>query len=452
MKAKGSILLSIVLLGQVIAGVALATTSTYYLNQDNITPRTAISGVQVGGLKPDAAKEKLHEQFPQPTADSFLVFNDGEGDQWKVQFKNIKLAYDYETVINNTYQLGKEISPLRINQFYSLITSSKNFPLTVHFDKQALRETLQEISTEYNRQPKNAQVAYSEGQVVLLPETMGRKLDIEKTIAELQGLNPGEFSIKLVAEEKEPERTSEDLKDINELLAIFVTEIDITKKDGRVHNIELASDKINNVIIKPGELFSLNKTLGPRTKENGYVKAPVIINNQLVDDYGGGVCQVATTLYNVVLNAKMPVEERYPHTKLVDYAPPGQDATIAGNIKDFKFKNDGKHPIMIASKVNNGKLLISILGNEEDTQSIEYKTETDREVIEPKVIYKTNSDLKPGEMKVLEPGREGYYIKTYEVTVVNGKETERKLISNRQVEPKDTVILLSPSNKRNGVK
>lgn len=452
MKAKGSLILAVLLLGQIVAGVTMATASSFYLHQDRILPGTTINGVEVGKLTPGEALKKLKEKFPQPTPDSVLVLTDDEEGRWEISCRDIDLEYDYETAVQKAYQRGKNISPIKeIDKYYQLIKSKKDINLHLKFNESALVEVLKSIENNYNIEPKNAQVAYTGDKVVLLPETLGRKLDIDATVRYFKEVPAGRFSFQLVGKKIKPEMTSTDIKDINARLSLYVTSIDTGKKDGRVHNIKLASSKINNTVLQPGEIFSLNEAIGPRSRENGYKKAPVIVDDRLVDDYGGGVCQVATTLYNAVLKARLPVVERHRHTRPVSYAPMGRDAAIAGDIKDFKFKNDGEHAILISAKVYNDKLIISLLGNIDDAKSIKFKTETVREVIEPKIIYKFDTSLKPGEMKILRPGSEGYHIKTYEVTLVNGIEHERKLLSERHVKPQDTVILLSPYGPHKGI-
>lgn len=128
----------------------------------------------------------------------------------------------------------------------------------------------------------------------------------------------------------------------------------------RSHNIQLAAEAINNVVLFPGETFSFNKVVGKRTKEKGYLKAPVIVKGELSEDIGGGICQVSSTLYNAVLFDGINIVERYSHSRNVPYVPPGKDATVSWWGPDFIFKNELSHPILIRSNAKDGRLVVRI--------------------------------------------------------------------------------------------
>ncbi|RYG71524.1 hypothetical protein EU245_13880 [Lentibacillus lipolyticus] len=137
-----------------------------------------------------------------------------------------------------------------------------------------------------------------------------------------------------------------------------------TDNEERTRNIELASKAINNHVVFPGESFSFNETVGKRTKEKGYQRAPVIIEGELAEDIGGGICQVSSTLYNAVDIDGVEIVERYSHSRSVPYVPPGRDATVSWHGPDFVFKNTNKQPILIRSQAKNGTMAIQILSSE----------------------------------------------------------------------------------------
>lgn len=121
--------------------------------------------------------------------------------------------------------------------------------------------------------------------------------------------------------------------------------------DAREHNIKQALSKIHNEKIKPQQVFSFNEIVGnSNLPEDGWQQAGVIQNGQLVDDYGGGICQVSSTLYNAAAEAGMTMVERHNHSKSVGYVPAGQDATVAYGYKDFKFTNLYDFPVKIKAK------------------------------------------------------------------------------------------------------
>ncbi|SES01035.1 Vancomycin resistance protein YoaR, contains peptidoglycan-binding and VanW domains [Gracilibacillus ureilyticus] len=146
-----------------------------------------------------------------------------------------------------------------------------------------------------------------------------------------------------------------------------------SNNEERSHNIFLASEAINNHVVFPGKTFSFNEVVGKRTEEKGYLPAPEIVEGELTEGIGGGICQVSSTLYNAVDRAGVEMVERYSHSKKVPYVPPGRDATVSWYGPDFTFKNNLNQPLLIRSKVKEGKVMIEIYSSDQ----VEY---TPREV------------------------------------------------------------------------
>src|SRR5699024_3246552 len=121
----------------------------------------------------------------------------------------------------------------------------------------------------------------------------------------------------------------------------------------RSHNINLATEAINNHVVFPGESFSFNEVVGERTVESGYKRAPVIVKGEIAEDIGGGICQVSSTLFNAVNLRGIQIVERYSHSREVPYVPPGKDATVSWWGPDFVFKNNYKEPILIRAIAQN---------------------------------------------------------------------------------------------------
>ncbi|WP_226674058.1 VanW family protein [Rossellomorea aquimaris] len=139
----------------------------------------------------------------------------------------------------------------------------------------------------------------------------------------------------------------------------YVTYFNIHNEE-RTENITLATEKINNTVVFPGEVFSFNGVVGKRTKEKGYKKAPVIVKGELSEDIGGGICQVSSTLYNAVDQAGVAILERYHHSKRVPYVPKGRDATVSWYGPDFTFKNAYNQPLLIRAKIIGGQVIITV--------------------------------------------------------------------------------------------
>lgn len=133
------------------------------------------------------------------------------------------------------------------------------------------------------------------------------------------------------------------------------------KAVSRNENIRLAADNLNETIILPGEIFSYNETVGPTTKEKGYRLARIFIRGNERKGYGGGVCQVSTTLYNAALEAEMDIVERHPHSKEVKYVEKGKDAAVSYGGIDLKFANPYDVPVKINTDIVDDEIMVKIV-------------------------------------------------------------------------------------------
>ncbi|MBE5812585.1 MAG: factor for cell wall maintenance or synthesis YoaR [Clostridiales bacterium] len=134
------------------------------------------------------------------------------------------------------------------------------------------------------------------------------------------------------------------------------------KAEGRVHNIKLAISKLDGTKVEPGETFSFNETIGPREEKDGYKEAIIFDGHgNKTKGFGGGVCQVTSTLYNAVRGAGLEIEERHQHSREVPYVNEGDDATVSfyGN-EDLKFKNTKEYTITIKAEATEDKVTIII--------------------------------------------------------------------------------------------
>ena len=129
----------------------------------------------------------------------------------------------------------------------------------------------------------------------------------------------------------------------------------------RVSNIKKACESVSGSIVYPEKEFSFNKKTGPRSRENGYKNAPVIVDGEKSYGIGGGVCQVSTTVYMAALNANLAITEHHNHSEAVMYAPDGKDATVVYGAKDFKFKNNTNNTLYIYVWVQENKVISKIV-------------------------------------------------------------------------------------------
>ena len=209
----------------------------------------------------------------------------------------------------------------------------------------------QKLNELYGSPAQDAKIQYSDDPtepITFVSETAGQRID-EEALQEALATADTVSRITVDLQPVEASVTSEELKARYTLLSEFSTSFkgSTLGRKNRVNNMALAASRINGIVLEPGEEFSMNKTILDRTKENGYYLAPAIRNGTYEKEYGGGVCQVSSTLFNAVMMADLTVTERHHHSWPMHYVPIGRDATIATGYKDFKFVNSTEGELVI---------------------------------------------------------------------------------------------------------
>ncbi len=213
----------------------------------------------------------------------------------------------------------------------------------------------------------------------------------------------------------------------------------------RTTNVLLATDFCNGIILMPGDVFSYNDSVGPRTYERGFKDATVYIGNSAEDGVGGGICQVSSTIYYATLRADLKIVERYAHSRMVTYVPLGEDATVAWGSKDFKFENNTDFPIKVVTSHKTNNLTVKLYGTQMVANK-EVKIETTQLSKTPfEVVYEVDETLTPGTEEVKSNGYTGYKTESYRVVYVDGKEVSRTFENKSTYKKYDKVILHNPA-------
>lgn len=174
---------------------------------------------------------------------------------------------------------------------------------------------------------------------------------------------------------------------------------------GEEYNVGKAAQSIKGQVIKPGDIFSQNKRIGPYTGPRGYKTGSSYTGGNIVMTEGGGVCKIATSLYNLSVLSDLEIIERHYHSMPINYVPYGQDATVAYGIKDFRFKNTTDGNILIWSQLIGHRLYMGFYGNSYSPIITWDHVITD--VVKPSVKYVKNETLSPGEMITKIKGMDG---------------------------------------------
>ncbi len=271
------------------------------------------------------------------------------------------------------------------------------------------------------------------------PEVVGTSLDIPKSLALVEQIVQSASSdeIKLPILTSMPHIRTSDLGEIKEVMSEFSTSYN--QNGNRGTNIEVACSKINGTVLKPGDIFSYNKVVGPRESENGFKLAPVIVHGRLEPGLGGGVCQTSTTLYNAVLLSGLKVMRRSHHAFPVHYVPAGRDATVAYGAIDFRFANDLPSPIAIYASSSGGKVNMKIYGKSRIGKEIEIERHVVREWgPETQIVH--DSSLPVGRRVTIESGHEGIKVNVFRKVLSKGVLVSRDLLSRDTYDPVPRVV------------
>lgn len=213
------------------------------------------------------------------------------------------------------------------------------------------------------------------------------------------------------------------------------------RSKSQIHNCELSARKINGIIIAPGETFSFNEVVGSWSRYEGYRKAPVSFNGQLIRAWGGGVCQTSTTLYNTALLSGMKIEERHRHTFAPDYVPPGRDAAVAYKNIDLRFTNLYNFPITIKAKIQSKRLIVEFYASE--TLKNKYKVINEIHNVKSSQNISVASNNLPS--RLIHPGKPGFEVTVWR-EVASKKGTVLEKISH-DTYPSATRVSISSSEK-----
>lgn len=237
---------------------------------------------------------------------------------------------------------------------------------------------VEKIHEEIYKEPVDAY--YTQNPFTVYPSEDGVdfNISIEEAKAIITGEKAEEYTIPLKISSPNVTTNMIGTEAFPDLLSNYSTRY--SANANRTTNLILAAKKINGTVLMPGEIFSYNKVVGARTIAAGYREAPIYVSGKVVDGVGGGICQIATTLYNAAVYANLEIVQRTNHQFVPSYAPASRDATVVYGAIDFQFKNNRNYPIKIVCSVSGGYANFQIFGlRQEDDCEVEisaYQTGT----------------------------------------------------------------------------
>ena len=289
------------------------------------------------------------------------------------------------------------------------------------------------------RPARDAKVKFIGGNVVVIPERIGARFDLNGAISSIkQALQTDQTIVTLSVLTDKPRITQDQVSDITGVVSSYTTRFS-GWKGNRSHNIQTAAAAINGTVLFPGDTFSYNKVVGPRESSTGFLTAPVLVKGKKVPGLGGGICQVSSTIYNAVLFADLKIIQRSRHAIPVAYIPAGRDATVVYGLLDLKFQNNTSAPIAISTSTQQGSITARVLGTPTPDKKIKILV-TGLTRLPMPIKRVPDGTLFTGSTLVVDPGHSGRRCSTWRYVYEDSALVRKEHLSSDYYRPLTRII------------
>lgn len=405
-------------------------------NHNYIYQGVSVDSIDLGGKGVEQA-QRMVDDYMESLKD-YLVTLSSSKKEHTISLRELGITYRNRNVVETAFQLGKGGNVIRrYKDMKDLEHEGIDLALELTLDKNRVKSILQGKDEVFVTHAKDAAIIRRNGELRVKKEQIGERLNISKTVERLETYLNEEWSrdddcvVEVVTDKELPDHTAEELETIKDRLGTYYTDYSGSSANRKI-NVGRAAELLDGIILYPGESLSVQDVIGPIDETNGYALAGSYLNGKVVDSFGGGVCQVSTTLYNAVIRAELEVVERHNHTMTVHYVPLSSDAAIATGAMDFIFKNNQETPIYIATDADGVNLYISVYGKETRSakRTIEFRSEILETYSPPKRAVVTKDDTLPkGERIVTQQAVTGYKAQLYKDIYKNGKKIKSELVN-----------------------
>ena len=407
-----------------------------HLYNGRIAKNIYIEDVDVSNLTKQEALDIVNAKYPIKNLK--LSYNN---EEYTINAKDVDLSYNTKQVVDEAYNLTREKSYLsNVMTYMRTKFGGHDLGIKVSYDEDKLDKEIGQVSKQINKKYVDATISVSGGITVKESQT-GLKCDDEtnKKAIEKAYKDKNYETVALKVDVTQPRVKTEDVKSIDTVLGSYSTTFNQSQY-GRNYNITLALDRCDGSVVMPGETFSYNQVVGKRTIDAGYKEAGAYAGGKVIQEIGGGICQVSSTLYNAVLYADLEIVERSNHYFETSYVTTGRDATVSWGTVDFKFKNNRTYPIKIEAVAKNGINKISILGIKEEKEYEIVIQSKVTSIIEQEIKYENDYSIPYGEEEVEQQGHNGCTSKTYIIKKLNGATVSTEEITSDYYHALDKII------------
>lgn len=323
-------------------------------------PGIYFNNINLSGKKISQLDDIINSENEKIT-DGKITISNVNGD-YDYTYKELGITTNKDDIKNEIINYNKNLSLIEKLKMINMKKKRKVFYLKGTYDKESINKFIISLKTRLDvLEREDGLVVDDKHNVSYAPSVNGFSLDVDKTAKELEkSLNnlTNQTKVKAYGTVVKMEDKNKELASINTKIASYTTTFENVGNRG--HNIVLAASKLNGSVLKKDDEFSYLKVVGPYSAKNGYLPAPAYVNKVLTTANGGGVCQLATTLYNAQLRANLEIVYRINHSYAPAYVPKGLDATVSSTTTDYKFKNQYDYPVYITSYVVGGNLTVDI--------------------------------------------------------------------------------------------
>lgn len=433
------------------SGTADETSQEDTAETGTIPENIFISGQNVSGMTADEANQVVAD-YLSGYGDVEFTLQAGEKSV-TADGEDIGLTAKNADVVTRALNYGKEgnlVSRYKANKDMENGVK-KDFAISLTADINTAKTYLDENSDELNIKAVNNGLKRENGSFTYVEGSSGVTVLTDQSAVLIADYISAQWSgenatIDLITEVTEPKGTREELAQVQDVLGSFETDFS-SSSSARKKNVRTGAEKLNGIVLYPGDTLSVYEAVSPFDAENGYALAPSYENGTTVDSYGGGICQVSTTLYNAVMRAELEIVTRSAHSMIVTYVEPSMDAAIAGTFKDLQFKNNQETPIYIEGYTNGGTLGFRIYGKETrpDNRKVTFESEVTSQT-DPVREFVASQDLPVGTIKKTQSSHTGYTARLWKIVTVDGVEESRKVYNNSTYKASNEIYSVGLAN------
>ncbi len=423
-----------VMLAAVVPSGASAQKTIASSSDTTIANGVHVEGVDLSGLSPEAARSALEGRV-STLSSTPVILKLGE-NVITSSLNDLGYACTNLDIVDSLTSIGKSGNIVeRYKQQKDLENNTVEYQLEFTVDGNRVNEFVKSCSA-YNSDPVEGELLIGEdGYPYVEGGTKGITLKVDEStqavVNAIESWTGGDINVDLLYDEVSPEVSYETLSQVKDVLGTATTDYSASSGN-RAINVENGCHLINGTLLWPGDEFSVTETVTPFSAENGYMPAPTYEENRVVDSYGGGICQVSTTLYNAALKAEMEITSRSNHTMMVNYVQPSMDAAIAEGNMDMRFVNNSDAPIYIEGYCSGGQITFVIFGHETrpENRSIEFESRT-LATMEPSgySLY-PDATQAVGYVAQTQSPHTGYQAELWKHIYVDGVETEEVKVNS----------------------